>query len=86
MATLKTLPTRPLGRSGPLVPRLGLGLMGASGTYGAASSDADRFALLDEAYKRGERFWDTGKYPTARTQTKVLTIGKPTSMATPKTS
>jgi hypothetical protein len=60
--------------------------MGASGTYGAASSDADRFALLDEAYKKGERFWDTGKYPTTRIQTKVLTIGKPTSMATPKTS
>ncbi|KAJ6120684.1 Aldo/keto reductase [Penicillium sp. IBT 18751x] len=59
MAACKTLPTRPLGRTGPLVPRLGLGLMGASGTYGAASSDADRFALLDEAYKKGERFWDT---------------------------
>ncbi|KAJ5604495.1 Aldo/keto reductase [Penicillium lagena] len=59
MATFKALPTRPLGRNGPLVPRLGLGLMGASGTYGSALSDEERFALLDEAYKKGERFWDT---------------------------
>lgn len=60
MAAFKTLPTRPLGKNGPLVPRLGLGLMGASGTYGTSLADAERLAFLDEAYKRGERFWDTG--------------------------
>ncbi|KAJ5806571.1 Aldo/keto reductase [Penicillium pulvis] len=58
MAVLKTLPTRRLG-NGPLVPRLGLGLMGASGTYGNSLSDEERLDFLDEAYKRGERFWDT---------------------------
>lgn len=57
----KTLPVRTLGRNGPLVPRLGLGLMGASGVYGAAKTDDERFQLLDEAFERGERFWDTGK-------------------------
>jgi hypothetical protein len=85
MAALKTLPTRPLGRTGPLVPRLGLGLMGASGTYGAASSDTDRFTLLNDAYMRGECFWDTGKSRTACTRSKMLTMSKPTSTATPKT-
>ncbi|KAJ5633918.1 Aldo/keto reductase [Penicillium herquei] len=59
MATFKTLPTRPLGRNGPLVPRIGLGLMGASGIYGTNTSESARFELLNEAYKRGERFWDT---------------------------
>ncbi|KAJ5627947.1 Aldo/keto reductase [Penicillium lividum] len=59
MATPKTLPTRPLGRNGPLVPRLGLGLMGASGTYGNSLSDTERLEFLDAAYERGERFWDT---------------------------
>lgn len=38
--------------------------MSTSGTYGLAGADADRFALLDEAYKMGEVFWDTGKTPS----------------------
>lgn len=61
MSSLKSLPTRPLGRNGPLVPRLGLGLMGASGVYGSPAGDEERLAFLSEAYERGERFWDTGK-------------------------
>ncbi|KAJ5391692.1 Aldo/keto reductase [Penicillium cosmopolitanum] len=59
MSALKTLPARPLGRNGPLVPRLGLGLMGLSGQYGYSAPEAERLHFLDEAYKRGQWFWDT---------------------------
>lgn len=60
MASYKEIPRRPLGKNGPLVPRLGVGLMGASGTYGMPSADDDRSAFLDNAYNMGEIFWDTG--------------------------
>ena len=62
MATSTKLPTRQLGKNGPQVPRLGLGLMGASGVYGVPGSDTERLAFLDEVYKKGETFWDTGKW------------------------
>jgi aryl-alcohol dehydrogenase-like predicted oxidoreductase len=55
------LPTRPLGKDGPQVPRLGLGLMGASVGYGLPGSDEERLAFLDKVYELGETFWDTGK-------------------------
>lgn len=61
MATLSKLPLRQLGRHGPFVPRLGLGLMSASGVYNAPLSEADHLAFIDEAYNRGETFWDTGR-------------------------
>jgi len=50
---------RQLGKNGPQVPRLGLGLMGVSGIYGLPAPDHERLALLDEAYSMGETFWDT---------------------------
>ncbi|KAI9930820.1 hypothetical protein MW887_011578 [Aspergillus wentii] len=50
---------RQLGKNGPLIPRLGLGLMGASGMYGMPLVESEHMAFLDEAYKRGETFWDT---------------------------
>lgn len=53
----------PLGKGGPLVPRLGFGLMGLSyETYGAIPADEERFALLDRAYGLGERHWDSAEF------------------------
>lgn len=63
MSNLSSLPCRQLG-NGPLVSRLGLGMMGASGVYGKPSGDEERLKFLNQAYKRGERFWDTGKDDT----------------------
>jgi aryl-alcohol dehydrogenase-like predicted oxidoreductase len=54
-----SLPKAPLGKNGPQVTRLGFGLMGLSVFYGAAKPDNERLALLDQAYKLGEHFWDT---------------------------
>jgi aryl-alcohol dehydrogenase-like predicted oxidoreductase len=67
MSPLSKLPTRCLGRNGPQVTRLGLGLMGNSKFYGLPAPDADRFALLDQAYAQGETFWDTGKPSSSET-------------------
>ncbi|KAL4786598.1 NADP-dependent oxidoreductase domain-containing protein [Aspergillus varians] len=53
------LPTRPLGKNGPEVPRLGFGAMGLSYFYGPLKPDSERLALLDKAYELGETFWDT---------------------------
>ncbi|ERS99005.1 hypothetical protein HMPREF1624_04200 [Sporothrix schenckii ATCC 58251] len=51
--------SRPLGKNGPMLPRLGLGLMNNSGAYNAVGSDEERLGFLDRAYAMGERFWDT---------------------------
>ena len=59
--TTNSIPRRQLGKNGPELPRLGVGLMGASGVYGLPASDDARFAFLDGAYDIGETFWDTGK-------------------------
>jgi len=61
-----TLPTRPLGKNGPLVPRLGLGLMNGGGGYGQPPSDEERMAFLDQAIELGETFWDTGQSAARR--------------------
>lgn len=53
------LPTRKLGKNGPEVPALGLGLMGLSTWYGPVASDSERFKVLDRALELGETFWDT---------------------------
>lgn len=63
MASLNKLPTGQLGRNGPQIPRLGIGLVGASGMYGIPASDVERLAFLDEVYKKDETFWGTGKFP-----------------------
>ena len=56
---LPLLPTRQLGRDGPQVTGLGLGLMGLSVGYGPALPDEERLKFLDAAYEKGEWFWDT---------------------------
>ncbi|KAK5165844.1 uncharacterized protein LTR77_008767 [Saxophila tyrrhenica] len=48
-----TVATKPLGKNGPLVPRLGLGLMVLSGMYSTPGSDAERLKFLDDVYARG---------------------------------
>ncbi|KAK0654633.1 Aldo-keto reductase yakc (NADP(+)) [Lasiodiplodia hormozganensis] len=53
------LPTRKLGKNGPEVTGLGLGLMGLSVAYGPAKPDSERMAFLSKAYELGERNWDT---------------------------
>lgn len=54
---MSQLPTRQLGREGPQVTGLGLGLMGLSSFYGPPLPDDQRMAFLDAAYEKGERFW-----------------------------
>jgi len=53
------LPTRKLGRNGPHITALGLGLMGLSAFYGEKKPDNERYAFLDAAYAKGELFWDS---------------------------
>ena len=53
------LPTRKLGKNGPEITALGLGLMGISAFYGAAQPDSERFAVLDRAYELGQTNWDS---------------------------
>ncbi|KAK0614922.1 putative aldo-keto reductase [Bombardia bombarda] len=53
------LPTLPLGKDGPQVPALGLGLMGLSSFYGTAPPDEERFKFLDRALELGCTHWDS---------------------------
>jgi aryl-alcohol dehydrogenase-like predicted oxidoreductase len=51
---------RPLGKNGPLVPRIGFGTMGMG--FARTTNpipDPQRLALLDRAYQVGCTFWDT---------------------------
>lgn len=53
------LPLRALGRDGPKVPAVGLGLGSLGGFYGPPGTLAERVALLEHAHATGLRFWDT---------------------------
>jgi aryl-alcohol dehydrogenase-like predicted oxidoreductase len=51
----------PLGRGGPLVSRVGLGLMGMSGVYGPAD-EAESIATIRAALDAGVTLLDTGDF------------------------
>lgn len=53
------IPIRALGRNGPAVPAVGLGLMSIGGIYGPAGTLDQRVAFLDHAHATGQWFWDT---------------------------
>ncbi|KAI0437158.1 putative aldo/keto reductase [Xylaria telfairii] len=55
----RNVPLRQLGKNGPMIPALGLGLMGMSVMYGKAPSDEERFAVLDRAVELGVTNWDS---------------------------
>ncbi|OLN95812.1 Aldo-keto reductase yakc [NADP(+)] 1 [Colletotrichum chlorophyti] len=59
MAPPASLPTRRLGKDGPEIPALGVGLMGLSVAYGQTGSDEERLAFLDRAWEIGATNWDT---------------------------
>lgn len=48
-----------LGKDGPQVLCMGLGLMSLSTAYWAVESTEERLKVLDRAYELGERFWDS---------------------------
>lgn len=53
---------RQLGKNGPKVSPIGLGLMGLShSVYGDVSDDEERFKFLDRAYEIGQTFWDSAE-------------------------
>ncbi|GKT45222.1 aldo-keto reductase yakc [NADP(+)] [Colletotrichum spaethianum] len=59
MSPPANLPVRRLGKTGPEITALGLGLMGLSIAYGDGGSDEERLAFLDHAWEIGATNWDT---------------------------
>ncbi|KAI1643940.1 Aldo/keto reductase [Daldinia loculata] len=59
---MSPIPSRQLGKDGPLVPRIGFGAMGLSMSYGKPMPDEQRLELLDHAHSIGETFWDTSDF------------------------
>ena len=53
-----TLRTTTLGKNGPSVPGMGIGLMSMGHAYGHAGSDSERLTFLDGLHAMGETFWD----------------------------
>ncbi|KAL7628598.1 hypothetical protein AAE478_000113 [Parahypoxylon ruwenzoriense] len=59
---MSPIPTRPLGKNGPAVTRIGYGTMGLSIAYGKPLPDEERLNVLDRAHEIGETFWDTSDF------------------------
>ncbi|UQC76452.1 aldo/keto reductase [Colletotrichum lupini] len=59
MAPPAILSTRRLGKTGPEITALGVGLMGLSVAYGKPGSDEERLAFLDRVWELGATNWDT---------------------------
>lgn len=53
-----SLKTIAIGKDGPQVPAMGMGLMSIGGAYGDGGTDEQRLAFLDQLHERGETFWD----------------------------
>jgi aryl-alcohol dehydrogenase-like predicted oxidoreductase len=61
--------TRQLGRDGPRVTGVGLGLMSFAGWYGQKDTSVESsLKFLDRAHEIGERFWDTADAYTGSEQ------------------
>jgi aryl-alcohol dehydrogenase-like predicted oxidoreductase len=54
-----SFPLRTIGRDGPQVSAMGLGLMSIGGAYGQAGPLDETVAFLKHAHATGQRFWDT---------------------------
>lgn len=52
------LKTTTLGKNGPTVPAMGIGLMSMGHAYGSAGTTEERLAFLDGLHEAGETFWD----------------------------
>jgi aryl-alcohol dehydrogenase-like predicted oxidoreductase len=58
---LNTLPTRQLGKNGPVVSALGFGCMGLNYGYGTQLDKPQAIEMIRAAYERGVTFFDTAE-------------------------
>jgi aryl-alcohol dehydrogenase-like predicted oxidoreductase len=56
---MASIPTRPLGKNGPLVSAIGFGAMDLSVFHGIPTSDEERFKVLDPVIELGSTFIDS---------------------------